>query len=283
MGCSDGYFLFVVELKKGALRRTGQVAWDGESGAILNSYIDVFGAVVKRQYLSQDQRDGNWGLVQQGGIDWQNGIDLATTDAKDQKPLRSLEKPGSCEDDHQVASWDLHIIGNDLINGIHQKRAGSSIRLFMMLVKKSRSIRTGEIWLRGLQAALPVDPKQLKANPLGFEVLVKAISSEAGDDKAAIDAALRGVGFLDPAINGIITSLRAGARPGSNVTLKGSAFGTTKSDSVITLDGLNAGFPVKSWSNSEITFILEDRSLGLIPGQRPIGVTVRKQKSNNSK
>lgn len=273
-------FLFVVELKKGALRRTGQVAWDGESGAILNSYIDTFGAVVKRQYLSEDKRGGNWALVQQGGIDWQNGIDLATTNTKDQKPLRSLEKPGSCDDDHQVGSWDLHIVGNDLINGIHQN-SGILNRAFYNACEKVPVDRTAEIWLRGLQAALSGDPEQLKANPLHFEGLVKAISSEAGEDKSTIDAALRAVGFLDPAISEITTSLRAGARPGSDVTLKGSAFGTTKSDNVITFDGVNSDFPVKSWSNSEIIFTLKDSSLNLTLGQKSIGLIVRKQKSNN--
>ena len=40
-------FLFVIELKNGALKKWGQPAWLNESDAILNSYIDILGAVVR--------------------------------------------------------------------------------------------------------------------------------------------------------------------------------------------------------------------------------------------
>jgi hypothetical protein len=84
-----------------------------------------------------------------------------------------------------------------------------------------------------------------------------------------------------PAISGVAGSLPAGARPGSDVTLKGSAFGTARGDSAITFDGVNAGFPVKSWSDTEIAFFLEDPALHLIPAKKPVGVIVSSQKSNS--
>jgi hypothetical protein len=207
-------FLFVVELNKGVLRRTGQIAWDGESGAILNSYIDIFGAVVKRQHLSQNNRDANWAQIQQGGIDWHNGTDLAAANIQTLKPLRSLEGPGTCEDDHQVGSWDLRVGGNDIINGIHQN-SGILNKAFYDSCKTVSVERAAEIWLRGLQTALPTDPERLKASPLGFETLVNAISSEANEDRSAIDSALRGVGFSRPVIGDININLYEGRVMGS--------------------------------------------------------------------
>jgi hypothetical protein len=88
-----------------------------------------------------------------------------------------------------------------------------------------------------------------------------------------------------PAISEVVPSLPAGARPESDVTLKGSAFGTAQGDpntNVITFNGLNTNFPVKSWSDKEITFTLQrDSSLDFSPGKKRIGVTLGDQKSNS--
>lgn len=52
-------------------------------------------------------------------------------------------------------------------------------------------------------------------------------------------------------------------------------------DSAITFGGVNADFPVKSWSDTEITFVLEDPALNLAPAKKPVGVIVSSQKSNS--
>jgi hypothetical protein len=84
-----------------------------------------------------------------------------------------------------------------------------------------------------------------------------------------------------PAITNVTTDPPAGARPGFNVTLKGSAFGTAQSDSVITFNGVNAGFPVSSWRDTEIICALQDKTLDWSPGKKLVGVTVNNQKSNS--
>ena len=84
-----------------------------------------------------------------------------------------------------------------------------------------------------------------------------------------------------PAITDVVTSLPSGARRGSNVTLKGSAFGTARGESLITFNGLNAAFPLTNWGDKEITFTLEDDSLDWSPGKKRLGVTVGDQKSNS--
>src|ERR1700686_616394 len=85
-----------------------------------------------------------------------------------------------------------------------------------------------------------------------------------------------------PAITSITTILPTGARPGTEVTLKGSAFGSARGDSMVTFDGVNANFPVKNWNDTVITFVLEDAALNLSPAKKPIGVIVSSQKSNSS-
>lgn len=83
-----------------------------------------------------------------------------------------------------------------------------------------------------------------------------------------------------PAISSAKPALDAGGRPGTDVTLKGSAFGMAQADSVITYNGLIAGFPVTSWRDTEIIFTLADGALDLSPGQKYVGVIVQSQKSN---
>jgi hypothetical protein len=65
------------------------------------------------------------------------------------------------------------------------------------------------------------------------------------------------------------------------ITLKGSAFGMARGNSAITFGGVNADLPVKSWSDTEITFVLEDPALNLAPAKKPVGVIVSSQKSNS--
>lgn len=187
-------FIFIAELKRGALRRMGNSAWEGESGAILSSYIDILGAVVKKQWLGEESNGPHWPLIQEGGIDLRNGIDLSISSTAVRKPIRSLKMPGSCDGDHQIAQWHLHSDGDDLINGVHQN-SGILNKAFYDASQNVGAELTAEIWLRGLQNALPDDWSELKAHPLKIEQVALAISSNAGDKKREVDKALQGVGL----------------------------------------------------------------------------------------
>ncbi len=79
-----------------------------------------------------------------------------------------------------------------------------------------------------------------------------------------------------PAITGVKPST---ARPGTDITLSGSALGATQGQSMIILDGVPIAFPGRTWSDTTITFTLTNPSL--TPGQKALGVTVGTQNSNS--
>jgi Zn-dependent metalloprotease len=71
--------------------------YQGETGAIVQSYTDVLATVVKQKRLNQTAADADWEIAP-GAIAWltRKGGTAATAD---RTPLRSLKNPGTAYDD----------------------------------------------------------------------------------------------------------------------------------------------------------------------------------------
>jgi DNA-binding phage protein len=77
-----------------------QAVWNveqrGQAGALLQSYTDLLGSLVKQQKLGQSAKDADW-EIGPGSIAWLTGRSDAI--ATDRRPLRSLKAPGTAYDD----------------------------------------------------------------------------------------------------------------------------------------------------------------------------------------
>jgi hypothetical protein len=219
-------FLFLVKLKNGALRQTDGPALPNESSAILDSYIDILGAVLNKQLLGEEKNGTRWPLIQIGGKNWYDGADLSTLKNKEKdtplKPLRSLQSPGTCEGDFQVAQWDLHVDGYDMINDVHQN-SGILNRAFYEASQRIGVEKATEIWLKGLQEVLPDDRTALQNKPLKILNLSKKISSVAGCTK--VDEALLSVGVACH-LSGRVQDESGDALPNATIRVAGHSAAT---------------------------------------------------------
>jgi Zn-dependent metalloprotease len=133
-----------------------------------------------------------------GGKRWQDGEDLSSLNVTEFKALRSLQSPGTLDGDFQVANWEHHFEGDDVTSDDVHQNSGILNKAFWEAAQTLGVEPAAEIWLRGLQEALPCDYKALGDHPLTILGLAGKISSVAGSEKQKINDAFNAVGVHFP-------------------------------------------------------------------------------------
>ena len=131
----------------------GKLIFQGESGAIAESYADILTSLVKQARSGQTAREADW-LIAPGALAWLKGEEIANSENR--LPLRSLKAPGSAYDDPllgkdvQIANYGDLYTGTSDNGGVHMN-SGIPSKAFYETATKIGSEVAGKVWI----AALP--------------------------------------------------------------------------------------------------------------------------------
>jgi hypothetical protein len=168
--------------------------WEGQTGALVNSYTDVLTSIVKQASLRQTAEQADW-TIAPGGIAWITG---KIRDSRDQRPLRSLRAPGTAYSDSQVGKDPQVAHYRDLVTtaedngGIHTN-SGIPNKAFYEAAMKIGTDKAGRIWVEAL--------KRFESNvnlPQASRILQATAARLYGDhsaETAAVREAWRAVGL----------------------------------------------------------------------------------------
>jgi hypothetical protein len=174
--------------------------YEGQTGALVQSYTDILAALVKQTLLKQDAKTADW-VIAPGAIAWLTG--KPNEIAKDPRPLRSLKAPGTAYDDEklgkdpQIANFgDLpkaRLGGDEDSRGVHVL-SGIPSRAFYEIAMRIGTEKAGRIWIASLdQFSETVDLP--KASDLIYKKAV-ALYGANSDEAKAVKAGWNAVGLL---------------------------------------------------------------------------------------
>lgn len=140
------------ELTHGVVEHSAGLIYRGQSGALNESWADVFGCLVKQRAEQQDAKRANW-LIGEGIL--ASGVNG--------KAIRSLAEPGSAYDDHvlgkdpQPGHMDNYFVGLVDRGGVHIN-SGIPNHAFYFLARELGGQawkKAGQIWYQSLQLLKP--------------------------------------------------------------------------------------------------------------------------------
>lgn len=130
--------------------------YQGQVGALAQSYTDVLTSLVKQTLLNQNAKKADW-TIAPGAIAWVTGKpnEIAT----DKRPLRSLKEPGKAYDDptlgkdpqldHYSKLIKAPNTADSDFGGVHTN-SGIPNRAFYETAMQIGSEEAGEIWIKSL-------------------------------------------------------------------------------------------------------------------------------------
>jgi hypothetical protein len=178
------------ETAQSFISRLEQFTYQGESGAIQQSYVMILASLVKQAHSQKKALDADWVLVP-GGVAWLKGEDVRTT--KDRTPLFSLKEPGSAYNDPvigkdpQVNNYKNLYKGDQDAGGVHIN-VGIPNKAFYETAIRLTSDRAREIWIK----ALPKLAKTAKIQSLAEQTYQAA---ETDEERQALKDAWNKVGI----------------------------------------------------------------------------------------
>jgi hypothetical protein len=178
------------ETSQGFINRVKEFFYQGESGAIQQSYANIMASLVKQERTGKKGQQADWVLVP-GGVAWVKGEDVRTT--KDQTPLFSLKEPGTAYNDptigkdSQVSNYKNLYKGEQDAGGVHIN-VGIPNKAFYETAIRIGSDRARDIWLK----ALPKLNKTAKISSLAEQTYQMADTDE---ERIALKEAWNAVGI----------------------------------------------------------------------------------------
>ena len=136
------------EMSHGIVQFSGGLIYEGQSGALNESFADVFGALTVQHKMGQEAHEADW-LIGKGilasGI---NGV-----------ALRSMKAPGTAYSDGllgqdpQPYHWDLFVNTTSDSGGVHINSGipNHAFYIFSMYMGGKAWERPGQIWYKALQ------------------------------------------------------------------------------------------------------------------------------------
>jgi thermolysin metallopeptidase-like protein len=163
--------------------------YEGQPGALVQSYTDVLASLVKQAVHKQDAKTADW-TIGPGAIAWITGKPAEI--GKDPRPLRSIKAPGTAYDDPtigkdpQVDHFSRLIKGSEDSGGVHTN-SGVPNKAFYETAIRIGSEKAGKIWIASLpQFTATTDLR--KGSQAIYKTAVELFgegSAEAGAVKAA--------------------------------------------------------------------------------------------------
>ena len=141
--------------------------YQGQSGALLQSYSDILTSLIKQKRLGQTAETADW-TIAPGAVAWVKGEEILNS--QDRSPLRSLKAPGTAYQndpmlgsDPQVAHIDNLYTGAEDNGGIHIN-SGIPNKAFYETAIVIGSDQAGQIWYKALSKLPPTSDFQQAAN-----------------------------------------------------------------------------------------------------------------------
>jgi Zn-dependent metalloprotease len=183
------------ELTHGVTQYAAGLSYEGESGALNESFSDVFGSLVKQYSLNQTVEDADW-LI---------GAGLFTSRING-KALRSLKAPGTAYDDSligpdpQPATMDKYVQTADDDGGVHIN-SGIPNHAFYLAATALGGNAWGDAGLIWYNTLLQMQPNSRFADAAAVSIQVAARSGP--DQKQAVEAAWDKVGVQPAGLAGL--------------------------------------------------------------------------------
>jgi Zn-dependent metalloprotease len=180
------------ELTHGVVQYEAGLVYQGESGALNESFADVFGSLVKQRSLKQTAADADWligaGLLAPGV----RGV-----------ALRSLKAPGSAYDDPmlgkdpQPAHYTNRYKGAQDNGGVHINSGIPNHAFYLAAVEIGGFAweKTGKIWYIALRDVLRSNANFSKAANATISVAGQ-LYGQSGDEQNAVRKAWQAVGVI---------------------------------------------------------------------------------------
>ncbi|MDZ8028052.1 MAG: M4 family metallopeptidase [Nostoc sp. DedQUE11] len=165
--------------------KTVKFKYYGQSGALQQSYADIFGSLIKQTRLRQTAQTADW-LVAPGGIAWLLNQDILNS--QDQSALRSLKAPGTAYDnpvvgkDAQPAHFKDLYTGADDNAGVYIN-GGIPNKAFYETAIRIGSDKAGKIWYQALLRLKP-DSQFQDAAISTYEVAGKLYGNDSTEQRA---------------------------------------------------------------------------------------------------
>jgi Zn-dependent metalloprotease len=172
------------ELSHGVVEHTANLAYWEESGALNESFADVFGSLVKQRKLGHDA----------ASADWLIGAELLAPGVKG-KALRSLEAPGTAYDDPilgtdpQPAHMSRFVVTNEDDGGVHINSGIPNHAFYRAALQIGGNAweKAGRIWYVALRDRLKRKSGFQEAANLTFSVAGEMFGSGSLEQKAVRD------------------------------------------------------------------------------------------------
>jgi Zn-dependent metalloprotease len=178
--------------------RVADLEYQGQSGAIKQSYAYIFASLVKQKLAGKSAKDADWVLAPLG-LALLKGEDLANP--KDKSPLFSLKEPGTAYGEDEVLGKDLQVghvsklyKGSDDLGGVHWN-AGIPDKAFYETSIRIETDVASKIWVEALKKLSPAKRKDLKTLAAMTLDAAKQIYGKDGKEEAAVKAAWKEVGI----------------------------------------------------------------------------------------
>ena len=193
------------ELTHGVIQYEANLVYRDQSGALNESFADVFGALVKQRRLGQEARDADW-IVGRG---------LFTANVQGEG-VRSMKEPGSAYNDPllgkdpQPGHMNQYVVTTDDNGGVHIN-SGIPNRAFYLTAYELGSFaweKAGQIWYVALRDRLPATASFQTAASLTVKTAGELYGSGSLEQKAVQKGWTEvGVGFeSSPTASGCSTS-----------------------------------------------------------------------------
>ena len=173
------------------------LTYQGQSGALYESYSDIFASLIKQKRLGQTAETADW-TIGAGSIAWLKGEDVSISE--DKSPLRSLKSPGTAYQndpllgsDSQVAHIDDLYTGYADNGGVHIN-SGIPNKAFYETAIAIGSERAGQIWYEALSKLSPTSDFQQAAEAT-YQVAGELYGNDSEEHKA-VQAAWEVVGIF---------------------------------------------------------------------------------------
>ncbi len=142
--------------------------YQGQSGALLQSYSDILTSLIKQKRLGQTAETADW-TIAPGAIAWLQGEDIPSS--KDRSPLRSLKAPGTAYQDNPILGNDQQLATMDDYvqlplwqdNGGVHINSGIPNKAFYEIAIRIGSEQAGQIWYEALSNLSPTSNFQQAA------------------------------------------------------------------------------------------------------------------------
>lgn len=169
------------------VENVAKLEYQGQAGAIVQSYADVLASLVKQKRLGQTAETANW-LIGEGFAAWMTGRDILKE--KEKSALRSLKEPGIAYDDPILGKDPQPKHMKDYLEtledegGVHINN-GILNKAFYEAAIRIGTDRAGDIWVSALPKLSAVQTKDFSSLS---KITYGLANANAGEQKAVREA-----------------------------------------------------------------------------------------------